>query len=311
MDIPKINYTGSIKETELGKGDKAVKVGGETIYPFHLFEGSMPNVPKIAIEVYDCPPEDWAPAALEPYKDVVNDPVAWAKKCVNDYGAEIVALQLTSIDPNGLNRSTDEATQVVKSVADAIDVPLIVWGCADETKDEETLRNILEVCEDKRLIVGPLTEKNYKRLGAGAIGFNHTVIASTPIDINLAKQLNILLDNLGVPEKQIVMDPTTGGLGYGIEYTYSVMERLKMAALTQGDDKLQVPMVCNLAKEVWKCKEAKQSAEEAPLLGDPKSRGILMEAMTAMLLILGGANILIMRHPEAINLIRWAISEFS
>jgi acetyl-CoA decarbonylase/synthase complex subunit delta len=128
FEIPKITYTGKIKEVILGKGPKAVTVGGETAYPFHLFEGAMPNPPRIAMEVYDAPPEEWPEAALEPFKEVANDPVAWAKKCVESYGAELICLQLVSTDPNGLNRSSDEAAQTTKKVASAVDVPVIVWG---------------------------------------------------------------------------------------------------------------------------------------------------------------------------------------
>lgn len=309
MEIPKINYTGKIKEVTLGVGSKMITVGGETMYPFHLFEGQMPHPPRIAMEVYDAPPEEWPEAALEPFQEVVNDPVAWAKKCINAYGAEMICLQLASTDPNGLNRPAAEAAAIAQRVAEAVDVPLIVWGCGNDEKDADTLRRVAELCAGKNLILGPVGEKNYKQIGAGAIGYKHTIIASTPIDVNLAKQLNVLLGNLGVPDGQILVDPTTGGLGYGIEYTYSVMERDRMAALTQQDERLQFPLVCNLAKEVWKTKEAKMSKEEAPLLGDPKKRGILMEAMTAMVLLLAGANILIMRHPEAIKLVKGMIAE--
>lgn len=309
MEIPKINYTGKIKEVTLGIGSKAVSVGGETMYPFHLFEGQMPHPPRIAMEVYDDPPEDWAEAALEPFKDVVNDPVAWAKKCITTYGAEMICLQLESTDPNGKNRSSEEAAAIAKKVAEALDVPLIVWGCGSEEKDADTLRRVAELCAGKKLIIGPVKEKNYKLIGAGAIGYKHTVVASTPIDVNLAKQLNVLLGNLGVPDGQIIVDPTTGGLGYGIEYTYSVIERDRMAALTQQDERLQFPLVCNLAKEVWKTKEAKLSKAEEPRLGDPKKRGILMEAITALILLLAGGNILIMRHPEAITLVKSMIAD--
>jgi acetyl-CoA decarbonylase/synthase complex subunit delta len=159
------------------------------------------------------------------------------------------------------------------------------------------------------LIIGPVAEGNYKQVGAGAIGYKHTAIASTPIDINLAKQLNILLGNLGVPDGQIIVDPTTGGLGYGIEYTYSVMERDRMAALTQQDERLQFPILCNMAKEVWKTKEAKTETKDAPTLGDAKKRGILMEAVTAVILLLAGADVLVMRHPGAIKLVREMISD--
>jgi len=307
--IPKITYTGKIKEVTLGKGPKAVTVGGETAYPFHLFEGAMPHSPRIAMEVYDVTPDDWAEAALEPFKDVVNDPVAWAKKCVQGYGAELIALQLVSTDPNGLNRSSDEAAQTAKKVAAAVDVPVIVWGSGNAEKDTDVLRKVAETCDGMNLIIGPVAEGNYKQVGAGAIGYKHTAIASTPIDINLAKQLNILLGNLGVPDGQIIVDPTTGGLGYGIEYTYSVMERDRMAALTQQDERLQFPILCNMAKEVWKTKEAKTETKDAPTLGDAKKRGILMEAVTAVILLLAGADVLVMRHPGAIKLVEEMISD--
>ncbi|MDP2931441.1 MAG: acetyl-CoA decarbonylase/synthase complex subunit delta [Chloroflexota bacterium] len=309
FDIPKTAYSGKIKEVKLGSGGKAVTVGGETAYPFYLFEGQMPNLPKIAMEVYDSPPEEWPAAALEPFAGVTNDPVAWAKKCITDYGAEMICLQLKSTDPNGLNRGADEAAAVVKKVADAIDVPLIVWGTANHDKDTEVLRKVSEVCQGKNLIIGPVEEGDHKKIGASAIGYRHTVVASTPIDINLAKQLNILLGNLGVPDDLIIMDPTVSGIGYGIEYCYSVMERMRMAGLTQGDDKLQFPIICNIAKEVWKTKEVKIPEVEDPKMGDAKKRGILMEAISATALLLAGGDVLIMRHPEAIKLVRGVIAE--
>ena len=311
FEIPKTFYSGKIRGIKLGKGDKSITIGGETAYPFHLFEGEMPNLPKIAMEVWDTPPEEWPEAALEPFAGVTDNPVAWAKKCVDEYGAEMIALQLISTDPNGLDRGADEAAEVVKRVAEAIDVPLIVWGTANHEKDTEVLGKVSEVCQGRNLIIGPVEEGDYKRIGASAIGYNHTVIASTPIDVNLAKQLNILLGNLGVPDEQIIMDPTTSSIGYGIEYCYSVMERMRMAALAQEDEKLQLPIICNIGKEVWKTKEVKIPAEKDPTLGDARKRGILMEAMSAMVLLLAGADVLIMRHPEAIKLIREMIAELT
>lgn len=304
--IPTITYTGKVKEISLGPPERVVKVGNAGCYPFHLFEGEMGNPPRIAMEVYDVTPEDWPPAAREPFADVLSDPVAWAKKCVDVYGAEMVCLQLVSTDPNGLNRPAGEAAATARRVADALTVPLLVWGSGDVEKDAEVLRQVCEACEGKHLVVGPVQDKNYKKIGAPAIGYRHTVIASTPIDVNLAKQLNILLGNLGVPDELLVMDPTVGGLGYGLEYTYSVMERMRMAALTQQDDRLQFPLVCNLAKEVWKVKEVRL---DDPKLGDPGKRGILMEAITAVLLALAGADVLIMRHPEAVRLVRGYLAE--
>jgi acetyl-CoA decarbonylase/synthase complex subunit delta len=311
FQIPKTAYSGKIKEIKLGKGNKAVTVGGETAYPFYLFEGEMPNKPKIAMEVYDTPPEEWPQAALEPFAGVTSDPVAWAKKCISDYGAEMICLQLLSTDPNGQNRGAKEAAAVVKKVADAIDVPLIVWGTANHDKDTEVLREVAELCQDKSLILGPVEEADHKKIGAAAIGYKHTVVASTPIDINLAKQLNILLGNLGVPDNLLIMDPTASSLGYGIEYCYSVMERMRMAALTQQDEKLQFPIICNLAKEVWKTKEAKTPEAENLKMGDAKKRGILLEAMSAMVLLMAGADVLVMRHPEAIKLVREMITDLT
>jgi acetyl-CoA decarbonylase/synthase complex subunit delta len=310
FEIPKTAYSGKIREIKLGSGNKAVTVGGETCYPFYLFEGEMPHLPRIAMEVWDMSPEEWAEAALEPFKGVTDDPVAWAKKCVADYGAEMICLQLVSTDPNGLDRGADEAAEVVKKVADAVDVPLIVWGTANHDKDTEVLRKVTEVCQGRDLIIGPVEEGDHKKIGAAAIGYHHTVISSTPIDINLAKQLNILLGNLGVPDELIVMDPTTSCIGYGIEYCYSVMERMRMAGLTQQDEKLQYPLICNISKEAWKTKEVHLADGELNM-GDARKRGILLEAMSAMVLMMAGGDVIIMRHPEAIKLVREMIAELA
>jgi len=311
FEVPKIPYSGIIKQIKLGKGDKSITVGGQNSYPFHLFEGEMPNPPRIAMEIWDTKPEDWPEAALEPFAGVTDDPVAWARKCVDEYGAEMLCLQMVGTDPNGLNRGADESAEVVKKVADAVDVPLIIWGTANHDKDTEVLGKVAEVCQGKDLIIGPVEDGDYKKIGAAAIGYQHTVIASTPIDVNLAKQLNILLGNLGVANDKLVVDPTTSSIGYGIEYCYSVMERIRVAALAQQDEKLQFPIICNISKEVWKAKETKIPEAEEPALGDAKKRGILLEAMSAMVLLLAGADILVMRHPEAIKLIREMITELT
>jgi acetyl-CoA decarbonylase/synthase, CODH/ACS complex subunit delta len=302
--MKKESYTGGIREISIGKGDSAVTVGGQTCYPFYTFEGKMPNKPVIAMEIWDMEPEDWAQPALAHFTDVISDPVAWAKKCVEVYGAEAIVLQLKSTDPNDKDAKAEDAAATVKKVMDAIKVPLIVWGCANPVKDEEVFKAVCEACQGGNVILGPVEEKNYKGIAAAAMGYGHSVIASSPIDVNLAKQINILLENFGMPMDRVLVDPTTGGLGYGLEYSYSVMERLTMAAMTQGDEKLQYPMINNLGNEVWKCKEAKQSVEDAPLLGDPEKRGIMMEAIGAVSYLLSGTSLLIMRHPESIRLVK-------
>lgn len=310
IEIPKTPYSGKVREIKLGKGARTVTVGGEDSFPFYLFEGAMPHKPRIAMEVLDSLPQEWPQAAIEPFVDVINDPIAWANKCIHTYGAEMIALQLVSTDPNGMDRSADEAAAVVKKVSDAIDVPLIVWGTANHEKDTQVLTKVCEVCQNKRLIIGPVEEKNYKKIAAAAIGYKHTVVASSPIDINLAKQLNILLGNLGVADDMILMDPTVSGIGYGMEYCYSVMERMRMAGLTQQDEKLQFPIICNLANEVWRSKEVHLPDNENSM-GNAKNRGILMEAMSAMALLLAGGDVIIMRHPQAIKLIKEMVADLT
>jgi acetyl-CoA decarbonylase/synthase complex subunit delta len=312
FEIPKQQYSGAIKTVTIGTGDKAITLGGETSYPFYVFEGDMPNKPRIAMEVWDKNPgEDWAAPAYEAVKDVAGDPVAWAQKCVNDFGADAVCLVLASTDPNGDNATPEAAAETAKKVLAAIDVPLIVYGTSNMDKDAEVLPAVAEACAAKSITLGPVQDKNYKKIGAAALAYNHAVSANSPIDVNLAKQLNILLGQLGVKDSHILVDPTTGGLGYGLEYSYSVMERDRMAALTQEDEKLQLPILNYLGHEVWKVKECKLTNAEAPELGDQTKRGILMEAITAIDLLLAGCDLLIMRHPESVKMVKGIIQELA
>jgi acetyl-CoA decarbonylase/synthase complex subunit delta len=309
VDVPKRSYSGTIRPITFGDGDKSFIVGGETAYPFYTHEGEMPNQPKFGLEILDIEPEGWADSLLEVYGDAVKDPVSWAKKCV-ELGADLVQLRLQGTDPNDKDLGPDHAVKVAKAVAEAIDVPLSIWGTASTAKDAEVIKAVAEALPDRRLAIGPVQEENHKQIGAAALAYKHLVIASSPIDINLAKQLNVLLGNLGVSDDNIVIDPTVGGLGYGMEYSYSVMERARMAALTQQDDKLQFPLYCNVGVEVWKTKEAKLPDNEMNL-GEGKTRGILMEVTTATALLAAGADVLIMRHPEAMKLARDLVGEMT
>lgn len=311
FEFPKDSYAGKIVEVAIGAGAKAKKVGGQNAMPLCNFEGGFPNRPLVAMEVYDkaAVTETWAENAKAPFADVLGDPVAWAKKCLDEYGADLICLQLASTDPNGLNTSAAEAAALVKKVAEAIPVPLIVWGCENGEKDAETLAKVAEVCEGMNLVIGPAVEDNYKKIGGAAIGYGHTVVAQTPIDVNMAKQLNILLNNLGVPMNKILMDPSTGALGYGIEYSYSVMERDRLTGLKQGDEKMQSPLICDIGKYCWKTKEAGISEAEEPSFGDVKTRGILWETVTATDLLTAGADILILRHPESVRTVKKVIDD--
>jgi acetyl-CoA decarbonylase/synthase complex subunit delta len=311
FEFPKDSCSGSILEVVLGAGAKSAKVGGQGVMPLCNFEGDVPNKTLVAMEVYDKAEvtESWPEEAKAPFADVIGDPVAWAKKCISEYGAEAICLQLASTDPNDMDTSADESAALVKQVAEAIDVPLIVWGSENADKDAEVLSKVAEVCDGMNLVLAPATEDNYKKIGGAALGYGHVVVAQTPIDVNMAKQLNILLGNLGVPANKIIMDPSTGALGYGIEYTYSVMERIRLTALKQGDDKMQLPMICDVAKYCWKTREAGISVDEEPSFGDISTRGILWETVTAADLVAAGADVVILRHPETVRVIKKVIED--
>jgi len=296
----KVDYSGSIREVTLGNGDKTITVGGATSMPFHLFEGDMQHKPLVAMEILDVRPDNWPETLSQYFDDVMDSPVDWARKCVNEFNADALNIWLIGTDPNGEDRSSADAAKDAAAVIEAVDVPIIVWGCGNSEKDTETLREVTSIIGDKKVCLAPLEDANYRAIGATAMAFQHPMVAASPIDVNLAKQLNILLENLGVPLGSVMMDPSIGALGYGIEYTYSVMERIRIAALTQKDEKLQVPIICNLGREVWKAKEVGLPSEE--MMGDQEKRGIMMEAMTASCMLMAGGEVLIMRHPKAINM---------
>ncbi len=304
FEPPVEQVKGSIREVTIGTD---TKVGGETTFPFHLWEGDMPNAPLVAMEVYDEPQPEWPETVRKVYEDVMSDPVAWAKKCQDEFGADAICLQLRSIDPNGSDASPESAAETVKKVADAITVPLIVYGTGTPDKDAEVLKKVAETLPDANIPIGPVDEANHRLIGAAAMGYKKPVVGFTSMDVNLAKQLNVLLSQLGVPEDKIIIDPTTGALGYGLEYCYSIMERDRLAALVQNDGKMQMPILNNLAPETWKAKESRVSEDEEPTFGNVETRGILWEAITATTLLLAGTDILVMRHPDAIKLVRTAI----
>lgn len=308
FQAPVETSTAKIRELTLGT-KKTVAVGGQNALAFHSFEGTLPNGPKIAMEVYDTTPADWADELKAVIGDVWGDPVAWAKKCEGAFGADLICLQLAGTDPNGANRSVADAVATVKAVADAISIPLMVYGSGNIEKDAELLKAVAEATQGKNVVIGLAVEENYKSIGAAAMGFGAKVSGETPIDVNMAKQLNILLTNLGVPLDNLLIDPSTGALGYGLEYCFSIHERIKLAALKQNDAMLQAPTIANLGKEVWRAKEAKIPQAEAPQWGDGRKRGIMWETLTATAVMMAGADILIMRHPEAVSLIKKTIAE--
>jgi acetyl-CoA decarbonylase/synthase complex subunit delta len=308
---PNEKATGQIGTVSIGTGANAVLVGGEKAMAFCAFDGELPAKARIAVEVYDRAPEDWPAQLAEVYSGVWGDPVAWAKFDVAELGADMVALQLASTDPNREDSSADEAAALAKKVADAIDVPLIVYGSGNAEKDADVLAKVAEACHGQRIVIGPVKDDNHKTLGAAAMGFDAIVAGESPIDVNMAKQLNILLGNLGVKPENTLIDPSTGSLGYGLEYTYSVIERDRLSALTQNDKNLQMPIISNMAKEVWKSKEAKVADGEMPAWGDAKQLGVSWEIVTATALLVAGADVITMRHPKSIATVRAFIEEMA
>lgn len=293
---------GATKE-EGGTRDFKINVGGESALPYLLNEGEMPNKPAIAMEIWDMEPADWPPVLKEPFKNVLSDPVKWALKCVEEYKARILCIKLQGTHPDFGNKSAQDSAKLVRDILRAVKTPLIILGSGDDEKDNTVLSSVGEASKGERCLIGEATEKNYKTLAASCLADGHNIVAQSPIDINIAKQVNIMVNEMGLPLGRIVMNPTIGGLGYGIEYAYSIMERARLAALN-GDSMLAMPFICLVGQEAWRAKEAKAETEEHPEWGDAAVRGPLWEFETAVAVLLSGADILVMRHPRAIDSVK-------
>jgi acetyl-CoA decarbonylase/synthase complex subunit delta len=307
---PKETYSGRVFEVTIGT-EKPAKFGGENVLPFHTFEGNVPHRPLIAYEIQDVLPEDWPETVKNVYDKVSNTPVEWAKYCQDTLGAKAIALRLIGTHPDREDRSPEEAARTVKDVLSAIDVPLIILGSNHVEKDSPVLVAAAEAAKDKNCIIGKAQEGNYKTIAAAAMANNHKLIAMSELDINLSKQLNILITQMGFEKERLITDPMCSALGYGLEYTYSVMERIRLAALTQNDAVMQPPMLGDVGMYVWKVKETQATESDIPSWGSLAERGIAWEAVTATALLLSGAELLIMRHPDAVRVVEMFIDELS
>jgi acetyl-CoA decarbonylase/synthase complex subunit delta len=281
---------GATKE-EKGTRSHSLKIGGERSLPCLFQEGALPHKPGIVFEIWDTAPLDWPQDLAREYKDVFSDPVKWAQMCVEEYKAQGLCLRLQGAHQDFGNRSPEEEAQLVKKILKGVSVPLIILGCGDDAKDNLLLPACSEAARQERCLIGPATQDNYKTIAASVLADGHNIIAESPIDINIAKQLNVLISDMGLPLERIVMDPTIGALGYGLEYAYSIMERSRLAGLS-GDKTLACPFICFVGQEAWRAKEAKAGAPE---------QGIIWEALTATALIQAGADLLVMRHPKAVE----------
>ncbi|UQZ89425.1 acetyl-CoA decarbonylase/synthase complex subunit delta [Deltaproteobacteria bacterium Smac51] len=300
--LPVINYKGRINEVALGS--RKLLVGGQNAYNFHSFEGSFPHPVRLALDVWDCDPADnWPEVLRRAYEGVTGDPGAWAAKCV-EYGADLISLHLKSSDPAGLDTGGAEAVKAVGAVLEAVEVPVVVYGVGQAYKDQETLMAVCEAHAGQNLTIGPLTNNSYRKVAARAMAGGHAVIALSATDVNLAEQLNILLTDLGMPRDKILMDPTTAALGYGMEYCYSVMERMEIGALAVNGEELQQPIINFLGEEVWRTKEVGLSSAEHPNLGAETERGVMLETTAAITYLCAGSSILSLCHPQSLKNVR-------
>ncbi|MCL4425642.1 MAG: CO dehydrogenase/acetyl-CoA synthase subunit delta [Firmicutes bacterium] len=309
IEVLKERYSSRIREVVLGATPEqggtrthTITIGGDSTLPFLHFEGEVPHRPVVAVEVLDRVPE-WSPTLTKYYEDVLDDPAAWAKKAVEQYAADLIYLKLQSADPELGDSSPEQCARTVKDVLGAVGVPLIVVGSGNEEKDNQVLPAVAEAAAGENLLLGIATQDNYKTLTAACMVHKHNIIAQSPIDINICKQLNILISEMNLPLDRIVIDTSIGALGYGIEYSYSIMERTRLGGLT-GDKMLGMPVFCNVGYEVGRTKEFNAGVAEFPGWGPQEERGIVWEAMTATALLQAGGHIVVMRHPEAIKLVK-------
>ncbi len=281
---------GATKE-EGGSRSYNIKIGGEQSLPCLFREGAIPNKPQVVFEIWDIPPVDWPEELLNIYGKSVRDPFSWAEKCIKEYGAKVICVKLQGAHPDFGNKTPEEEALLIKKLLQKFSLPFIILGSGDDAKDSLLLPACSEAANRERCLIGNATQDNYKSVAASALADGHNIIAESPIDVNIAKQLNILISDMGLPLGKIVIDPTIGALGYGLEYAYSIMERARLAALS-GDKTLASPFICMIGQESWRAKEAK--------VADLR-QGIMWEVLTAVALIQAGAGLLVMRHPAAVE----------
>jgi acetyl-CoA decarbonylase/synthase complex subunit delta len=309
IEVPREKWSGQVREITLGATaaqggtrTKTVTVGGETTLPFLHFDGQIPHAPVVAIEVQDRKPEDWSQVLLEAWGDVTQDVAAWAS-AAEEAGADVIVLKFAA----HRDLTPDYARQTLRRVLNATGLPLIVFGPGQAELDNEVLVAVAEEGKGENLVLGVCEDKNYRTIVAAALAHGHMIDARTAMDVNLAKQLNILVKDMGLPLERVLMDPTTGALGYGMEYGYSVMERLRLAAL-QGDSMTQLPMLVTPGEETWRTKEARAGEGVPEAWGDWAERAINWETLTASTLIESGADVVVLRHPESVKRVKAMVS---
>lgn len=306
----KQTYNARINEVVVGVGDKAVAIGGQNVLAFHTFDGEIANAPKIGVELTDAGMAMCTMPGEQKFYEGCTTVADMAKCAAGMEGASFICLHLEGADPNGENKSVDECVALAKSAADATDMPLVIMGCKNIEKDTELFNKIAEALAGKNILVLSARDENYKAIGAGAgLAYGQKVGAESAVDINLAKQLNTVMTQLGVNAQSIVMNIGSAAAGYGFEYVASTLDRVKDAALSQSDAMLQMPIITPVSADTWGVKESIMPEADMPEWGSQEERGIEMEIVTAAAVLASGSDAVIMRHPEAIRTIAAMIGE--
>lgn len=310
MPVPDVaeSFVGSVNRITLGATKenggtrtKTVTVGGAKNVVYGGSPEDAGEKPVIAMDVLDAEPNGWPDILTEPFGDVLNNPGDWAKKCVEEFGADLICIKFEGIHPDNADKTADDAVKVTEQVLGAVGVPLVLWGCENNEKDNEVMPKVSQAAKGENCLIGPVEEKNYKALTAIALADGHHLITLAPLDINIAKQVNILASDMGFPLEKLVTFQATGALGYGIEYAYSIQERQRIATLA-GDKMMAMPAICDIGYESWRVKEAK--LEDVSGWGDAKDRGPMWEAATAICVLQAGVDIIRMRHPRAVAIVK-------
>ncbi|RJE47833.1 MULTISPECIES: acetyl-CoA decarbonylase/synthase complex subunit delta [unclassified Dehalobacter] len=298
-------YSGSIYNLELGTGENTIALGGQNAFPFYSFDGDTGSGVKIGLEILDVYPENWINSLKEIYGSVAENAVEWAKCVEEKFTPDFICLRFEGADPNGLNKPVEECAALAKEVANAVKLPLVIAGTQNHEKDLKLFEKVAGGLEGKNVLLLSAVEDNYKTVAAaGVTAYKHKVAAESSVDINLAKQLNILINQLEIKNENIVMNVGTAPVGYGFEYVSSTIDRIRLAALGQNDKTLQMPIITPVCFDTWNVKEVASTEEDSPEWGGQEERGIAMEVSTAAGVIVAGSDAVVLRHPRSAETIR-------
>ena len=312
FDVTGFDFKMPIQEIVLGAGKSEggsrkskITLGGEKTMPY-FFDAVMPNKNRITMDVFDMP-VSLAKSVRSNYEDVLDDPAAWAKKAVNEFGADMITIHLVSTDPAIKDTSAKDAAKTVEEILQAVDVPIVIGGSGNPQKDPEVLEKAAEVAEGERVLIASANlNMDYKRIGEAAKKYGHVILSWTQMDINAQKELNRkLFRQCGISSDGLIMDPTTAALGYGLDYAYSNMERIRMAGLS-GDAELAYPLSSGTtnawgARESWMISSPQAQDSD---WGDREYRGPIWEIITGMTLALAGNDLFMMMHPKAVQFLK-------